>query len=87
MNMELIKNIICNIIERNYKFTCVPYGGIELTPDCSYVVLKVEGMKERNMPYAAKRILRKFPEIRMVHFTGGWTEHVYTRNTLKWMAI
>jgi hypothetical protein len=44
-------------------------------------------MKERNMPFAAKRILNKFPEIDLVHFTGGWVENIYTRNTLKWLNV
>ena len=85
--MELTKNIICNILEKNYKGVYVPYGGIELSKGGDYLLLKVQGMKERNMPWAAKRILNRFPEIKMIHFTGGWTEYVYTRNTLKWMGI
>jgi len=84
-SMDLIKNIICNIIEKNYKGTFVPYGGIELSG--SHVILRVDGMKERNMPFAAKRILNKFPEIDLVHFTGGWVENIYTRNTLKWLNV
>ena len=86
MDMELTKNIICGILEK-YKGVHVPQGGIELSSGEDYLMLKVQGMTERNMPFAAKRILARFPQIRMVHFTGGWTEHVYTRNTLKWMAI
>lgn len=81
--MELTKSIICNIIEKNYKGTNCCYcncGG-------GYATLIVIGMKERNMPYAAKRILEACREINFVHFTGRWVEHVYSRNTLKWMGI
>lgn len=85
-DMELTKNIICGILEK-YKGVHVPQGGIELSKGGDYLMLKAQGMTGRNMPLAAKRILARFPEIRMVHFTGGWTEHVYSRNTLKWMAI
>ena len=35
-------------------------------------------------PYIALRILNKYPDIRMVWFTGGFVEAVYTRETLKW---
>ena len=83
-DMELTKNIISGILG---KYKGVKVQGIELSKGGDYLMLKAQGMTERNMPLAAKRILARFPEIRMVHFTGGWTEHVYSRNTLKWMAI
>ena len=87
--MDRVKtmNGICRMIEKNYSGTYVPFGGIELSKDGDYVMLKVQGLKERYMPYVAKRILSKRPEIRMVHFTGGWLEHVYSRESLKWAGI
>ena len=85
--MNLIENIITNILEKNYKGVHVPCGGVSLSKNCDYLMLNVQGMKLRNMPFAAKKILKCFPEIKMVHFTGGWMEHVYSRETLKWMAV
>ena len=72
-------------IEKNYKGVSVTL--VELTNDGEWLIIKADGMKERNMPFAAKRILSMHEGIRYVHFTGGWTEHVYTRETLKWMGI
>lgn len=84
MDRVKVMNGICRMIEKRYKGTYVPFGGIDLSKDGDYVMLKVMDMKERNMPFCAKRILEKCPQIRMVQFTGGWTEHVYTRAFLKW---
>ena len=91
MNMKITDfvtamNDICRILEK-YKGVFVPYGGIDLSKSKEYLILKPQDMKEHNMPYAAKKILKKYPEIRTVHFTGGWMEHVYTRETLKWMGV
>ena len=49
-----------------------------------YVTLIAIGLKGRYMPFAAKKILEAFPEVRYVHFTGGWVETVYSRETLRW---
>lgn len=77
---------IKNIIENHYKGTNCAYVSFSSRyPD--YVTLIVIGMKTRNMPYAAKRILEAYPEVKFVHFTGGWTEYVYSRETLKWAGI
>ena len=78
------KDEICKIVESHYKGTYIPQGGIDLTGD--YLTLRVLDMKLRNMPYCAKRLLDKYPKLRVVHFTGGWQEHVYTRSTLAWMG-
>lgn len=74
---------ICRIIE-GYKGCVVPFGGIDISDAGDYLMLKVPNMQEKNMPLAAKKILNRFREIRMVQFTGGWTEYVYSRETLKW---
>jgi hypothetical protein len=87
MDRVKVMNGICRMIEKNYSGTSVPFGGIDLSKDGDYLILKVKDMKERNMPYCAKRIFEKCPEIRMVHFTGGWVEHVYSRESLKWAGI
>ena len=74
---------IASLIEKNYKGVYItPVEGISLEGD--YLVIKAYGLRSNKMPFVALRILRKFPEIRMVHFTGGWTESVYTRETLRW---
>ena len=79
--MKTIDNIV-SLVEKNYKGVSIPANGIELSGD--YLVIKAYGLRSNKMPFVALRILRKFPEIRLVHFTGGWTESVYTRETLKW---
>lgn len=66
-------------IENNYKDVCV--GDIELDGD--YLIIKAFASSSK-LPFIAKRILDKYKNIRVVHFTGGWTESVYTRETLKW---
>ena len=70
---------IKNLIERNYKDTSVKrlsiYGDLVLT-ECE--------TNSNKYPFIALRILNKYPNIRAIHFTGGWLEHYYTRETLKW---
>lgn len=70
------------------------YKGAKLTRlscgrySSDYVMLVAEGMKHRNMPYAAKKILEAFPEVKWVHFAkNGFTEHVYSRKTLSWIGF
>ena len=53
-----------------------------------YIALVATGMRHRNMPFAAKKILEAFPEVRWVHFAkSGFTEYVYSRETLKWAGF
>ena len=87
--MDRVKtmNGICRMIEKRYLGTYVPFGGIDLSDSGDYLTLKISGMKERNMPYCAKRIFSSHKGIRMVHFTGGWQEYVYSRETLKWAGF
>lgn len=77
---------IKEIIEKNYKGVTVGYvhAGIYSS---DYITLVAIGMKHRNMPYAAKRLLEAFPQVKWVHFTGGWQEYVYSRETLKWAGF
>lgn len=77
MNTQEIKNLI----EKNYKSVKVKF--LELSDSDSYLTIHTD-FAPYPTPYIAVRILNKYPEIRMVHFTGGWTEIVYTRETLKW---
>ena len=77
---------ICKILE-GYKGVYVPFGGISLSESCDYVTVRAMDMKGRNMPYASQKILKRYPQIRYVHFTGGWQEHIYTRETLKWLGM
>lgn len=70
---------IGELIEKNYKTTQI--YSVSVLND--YVTLRVSTNK-CNYPYIALRILNKYPEIRVVHFTGGFIEYVYTRETLKW---
>ena len=83
---EIMEKKITDIIEKNYKGTRVGYIHCgKYSSD--YVTLIVLGLRHRNMPYAAKRILEAFPEVKWVHFTGGFVEYVYSRETLKWAGI
>ena len=77
---------IKEIIEKNYKGVTVEYvhAGIYSS---DYITLVAIGMKHRNMPYAAKRLREAFPQVKWVHFTGGWTEYVYSRETLRWAGF
>ena len=78
-----IKDGIFELLTRSYKKSNPAYINVH----GEYVTILDNGIAFRYLPYAAKKILAKYPQIRMVHFTGGWTEHVYSRETLKWMAI
>ena len=70
---------IKNLIEKNYKRAIVE--NVSLFGE-DYVVIKgCFGGKEASV---ALRILRKDPKIRAVHFTGGWLEGFYSRETLRW---
>ena len=74
------------LIENNYKHTtvesvCVEKSTIYKVDDV--VTLRCNTQTYR-CPLIALRILNKYPSIRLVHFTGGWIEGVYTRETLKW---
>ena len=77
MNTQEIKNLI----EKYYK--SVKVRNIELSDSGSYLTILTD-FAPHPMPYIAVRILNKYPEIRMVHFTGGWTEIVFSRETLRW---
>lgn len=68
------------LIEGNYKRTKVE--SIGLYDD--YLKMVCHAGRSRIHPFIALRILNKYPSIRVVHFTGGWVEAVYTRETLKW---
>ena len=87
MDRVKVMDGICRMIEKHYSGTFVPFGGIDLSKEGDYLILRVRDMKKRNMPYCAKRIFEKCPEIRIVHFTGDWTERVYTRESLKLAGI
>ena len=88
MNKEILDGV-CRILEKNYKGVFVRPNALELSVDDDYLTIdvrKVDGMKASNMAFASKRILAKYPQVKYVHFTGGWMEHVYTRETLKWLG-
>ena len=71
---------IKNLIEKNYKHTTVE----AIKVNGEVVVLKCHTGRSGVHPFIALRILNKYPKIRGVHFTGGWIEGYYTRETLKW---
>ena len=80
---ELIISNAEHIVNK-YKNAFIEKKDIDLSRDNDYLTLKPINLYGRNMPYAAKKILKRFPEIRYVHFTGGWVENVYSRETLRW---
>jgi len=47
------------------------------------VVMKCTTGRSGVHPFIALRILNKYPKIYAVHFTGGWIEGYYSRETLK----
>ena len=73
------------LIENNYKHTTVESVSVVKSnfnnDDC--VILRCNTQSYR-CPLIALRILNKYKSVRLVHFTGGWIEGVYTRETLKW---
>lgn len=71
------------ILKNNYKRSQASYVHVH----GEWVTIIDMGLDYRLMPFAAKRILAKYPELHTVHFTGHFIEHVYTRETLKWLAI
>ena len=80
MNEIEIRDAILELLRKHYKRTNFRFA--YLSGDCFYLV--AENCAWHRYPWIAKRILDAFPEVRMVQFTGGWTESVYTRETLKW---
>lgn len=67
------------LIKKNYKRAELQSVYVEE----EYCLLRCFTAK-RNYPFIAKRLLNKFPELKTIHFTGGFIEDVYTRNTLAW---
>ena len=83
MNNIEIQSGVFGLLKKNYKQSHAIYvyfngNDISITDD---------RLPFRYYPFAAKKILAKYPQIRMVYFLGGWTTHVYSRETLKWLAI
>ena len=81
--METVKeriDAIVKLIESNYKKSRV--HAIDLSGE--YLTLDASFNRNGNHPLVALRILNKYPDIDTVHFTGGWVEGVYTRETLRW---
>lgn len=83
-NMDKVKTQgeIARLIEKHYKNANPIY--CSLTNEGDYATLIVLGLQTHKMPFVAKRILEAYPSIKFVHFTGGWVEHVYSRQTLKY---
>lgn len=74
---------IVKLIETNYKRSRV--YAIDLSGDkLDYLTLDCTFGRSGMHPYVALRILNKYPDIRVVHFKGGFIEGVYTRNTLSY---
>lgn len=75
----MIQQDIENLIKKHYKNAIVEKVNLFGT---DYITIK--GSFGKQEAYVALRILRKYPEIRAVHFTGGWLEGFYSRETLRW---
>ena len=69
---------IVSDIESHYRKTSVENASLSK----DYLVMKVS-TRTNTCPYIALRVLNMNRGIRVVHFTGGWIEGVYTRETLK----
>lgn len=77
--LEIVNNVL-GILRKHYKRTKVTYAFLK----GDYLTMMIENCAWHRYPWIAKRILDNFPQVRVVHFTGNWTEAVYTRETLKW---
>ena len=71
---------VLDTLRKNYKRTKFIYAYLK----GDYLTLMAENCAWHRYPWIAKRILDNYHDVRVVHFTGGWTEGVYTRETLKW---
>ena len=78
MKKVLTSSSVRRIIENNYK---AEVSSAVLQGD--YIIINC-ATAEKNFPFIALRLLNYFPQLRMVHFTGGWVEGVYTRETLRY---
>jgi len=76
--LEIRDNVV-EMLKKHYKRTRVIFAILRN----DYLTLIAENCAWHRYPWVAKRILDTFPQIRIVHFTGSWTESVYTRETLK----
>lgn len=76
--MANLQEIIIDI-QSHYKDTVVEDSQLS----GEYLIMKVN-TRTAKCPYIAKRVLDRNKDIHTVHFTGGWLEGVYTRETLKW---
>lgn len=83
MNSIETQNEIFELLKKAYKRS----NAIYVYFNGETVSITDKGLPFRYYPFAAKKILAKYPQVRMVYFLGGWTTHVYSRETLKWMAI
>ena len=77
----MIQQDIENLIKKHYKRAIVDKVSI-FGLDSDYVIIR--GSFGKQEAYVALRILRKYPQIRAVHFTGAWLEGFYSRETLRW---
>ena len=68
------------LIKKHYKNTTLE--SVKTIGDI--VIIRCKPNKVITMSYIALRILNKYPQFHSVIFTGGWTEHYYSRETLKW---
>ena len=75
----MIEQDIENLIKKNYKRAIVDKVSLLGT---DYIVIK--GSFSRQEAYVALRILRKYPELRAVNFTGWGLEGFFSRETLRW---
>lgn len=73
------------LIKKHYKSAIVYQVVLEKSVlNTNDDVVYIKCVAGRNYANIALRILNKYPSVRMVQFTGGWIEAVYTRETLKW---
>ena len=80
-----IQQEIFALIKKHYKSSECHY--VSLTDTMDYAIICDTRLCVRNYPFIAKRILNNYPQIRVVMFIGGFQDYVYTRNTLKWLAV
>ena len=79
MELQEVKNTIHNILisYKGVDSTLINFDGVDTIITAPYI-------NSRQMEWASKKILDKFPFIKHIYFVGGWTTYVFSRHSLEW---
>ena len=48
-----------------------------------WAFIKTNGITERQMKLASRKIFKQYETVTATHFEGGWFNYIYTRESLK----